>query len=246
MDNGKIDINKIINEYKNEPLENRLPKTKICQKDYDSNHRDQGCNAEIPYSAIICPNCGKKFKRVAFWNRLSHENSVERDAPRIHFNIALNNCNSNNWVMVREYALLDVQGQYIDKEPEYLKYRFDVEKDNFDILQVTEVKRFARRIKLLLRESDFLDKHKKDIVLINQKIDTTSPMGRVFFQIMAVLAELESYETSYRIKRGITLRAKKLKPLGNNAPFGWVWECLDNLDKEELLDMGYSMESING
>ncbi|MFC1483345.1 recombinase family protein [Candidatus Margulisiibacteriota bacterium] len=233
----ELNIDELIKKYKNQPLSKRLPETKICQS--LSQDKERGCGATIPYIEKECFKCGKKFKKVAFWNRLSHESSVKRDAPMSHFQLALNYCNMNNWIIVKEYSLLEVQGKYIREEQEYLKYRYDVENNNFDIFLITELKRFARKVNILLEEAEFLNKCKVDLVAVNQKIDTTSPYGKFFFVLVAALAELESDEASYRVKRNVPRRAKLLRVLGNKAPFGWDWKKISDYNKEHLLNMGY-------
>ena len=232
----KVNVRKLIGEYKRQSLSDRLPKTLICG----------GCSKEVEYGLIACPGCGKRFRRVGFWNRISHEESVERDAPQSHFKLALDYCKFNNWVIVKEYPLLEVQGKYIRDEVEYHKYRYDVESHNIDILLLTELKRLARKTSILIEEADYMRKLGVDIVAINQKIDTTSAYGKFFYVLMAALAELESDETSYRIKRNVPNRARSLKVLGNNAAYGWNWIELSKLDKGKLLKMGYSKEIIDG
>jgi DNA invertase Pin-like site-specific DNA recombinase len=232
----KISVRKLIGEYKRQLLLDRLPKFLTCGT----------CGREIAYGLIICPNCGKHFMRVGFWNRISHEESVERDAPQSHFKLALDYCNFNNWVIVKEYPLLEVQGKYIRDEVEYHKYRYDVESHSIDILLLTELKRLARKTSILIEEADYMRKLGVDIVAINQKIDTTSAYGKFFYVLMAALAELESDETSYRIKRNVPNRAKALKVLGNKAAYGWDWVELSKFNKDELLKLGYSKDIING
>ncbi|MDD4178530.1 MAG: recombinase family protein [Candidatus Margulisbacteria bacterium] len=232
----KVDVKKLISEYKRQSLSDRLPKKLTCGV----------CGKEFDYGQVECPGCGKRFKRVGFWNRISHEESVERDAPQSHFKLASDYCKFNNWVIVKEYPLLEVQGKYIRDEAEYHKYRYDVENHNIDILLLTELKRLARKTSILIEEADYMRKLGVDIVAINQKIDTTSAYGKFFYVLMAALAELESDETSYRIKRNVPNRARSLKVLGNKAAYGWDWVELNKYNKDDLLTLGYSKEIIDG
>jgi len=87
-----------------------------------------------------------------------------------------------------------------------------------DIIVVYKIDRIARSLKGLIEIIELLNSKNVDLVSLDShdKVDTTSPMGKAFFQITGVFAELERSIINARTKAGIE-RAKE-----NGIKFGRV------------------------
>lgn len=74
-----------------------------------------------------------------------------------------------------------------------------------DIVMVYKIDRIARSLKGLIEIIELLNAKKVDLVSLDSgdKVDTTSPMGKAFFQIAGVFAELERSMINSRTKAGI-------------------------------------------
>lgn len=74
-----------------------------------------------------------------------------------------------------------------------------------DIVVVYKIDRIARSLKGLIEIVEALHTKKVDLVSLDSgdKVDTTSPMGKAFFQIAGVFAELERGMINTRTKAGI-------------------------------------------
>lgn len=74
-----------------------------------------------------------------------------------------------------------------------------------DIIVVYKIDRIARSLKGLIEIIELLDSKSVDLVSLDSgdKVDTTSPMGKAFFQIAGVFAELERGMINARTKAGI-------------------------------------------
>lgn len=74
-----------------------------------------------------------------------------------------------------------------------------------DIVVVYKIDRIARSLKGLIEIIELLKDKKVDLVSLDSgdKVDTTSPMGKAFFQIAGVFAELERGMINARTKAGI-------------------------------------------
>lgn len=166
---------------------------------------------------------GNQRKRVAFWNRMSDEKSVENESHINHRMRAEAFCQAHGWDMVKEYTLLEVPGSKVREHPAYREYRKDVREGRIDALLVTTLKRFARKVKILIEEIEFLRGHEVDFISMGESIDTTTPYGKLIFVIISGLAELESDEVSERIKASIKPRAMRGLPLSGQTPFGYRW-----------------------
>ena len=80
----------------------------------------------------------------------------------------------------------------------------DVRKN--DIVVVYKIDRIARSLKGLIDIIEILNTKKVNLISLDSgdKVDTTSPMGKAFFQIAGVFAELERSMINARTKAGIS------------------------------------------
>jgi len=74
-----------------------------------------------------------------------------------------------------------------------------------DVVLVYKIDRIARSLKGLIEIVELLKDKKVDLVSLDygDRVDTTSPMGKAFFQIAGVFAELERSMINARTKAGI-------------------------------------------
>ncbi len=85
-----------------------------------------------------------------------------------------------------------------------------------DIVVVYKIDRIARSLKGLIEIIELLNSKNVDLVSLDSgdRVDTTSPMGKAFFQIAGVFAELERGMINARTKAGI------IKAKANGIKFG--------------------------
>lgn len=74
-----------------------------------------------------------------------------------------------------------------------------------DIIVVYKIDRIARSLKGLIEIIELLNSKNVNLISLDSgdKVDTTSPMGKAFFQIAGVFAELERGMINSRTKAGI-------------------------------------------
>ncbi|MBX9599057.1 MAG: recombinase family protein [Burkholderiales bacterium] len=74
-----------------------------------------------------------------------------------------------------------------------------------DVVVVYKIDRIARSLKGLIEIIELFNSKSVDLISLDSgdKVDTTSPMGRAFFQIAGVFAELERGMINARTKAGI-------------------------------------------
>lgn len=102
-----------------------------------------------------------------------------------------------------------------------------------DIVVVYKIDRIARSLKGLIEIIELLNAKNVDLISLDSgdKVDTTSPMGKAFFQIAGVFAELERSMINSRTKAGIE------KAKVNGVKFGRKTgsKNKDTLDKLEKI-----------
>ena len=83
-----------------------------------------------------------------------------------------------------------------------------------DVFVVTKLDRLARSVADLSNISKVLQEKKVDLVVLDQAIDTTSPMGRLVFHMLGTIGEFERELVRERAHEG------RLKAIANGVRFG--------------------------
>ena len=102
------------------------------------------------------------------------------------------------------------------------------------MLLVWKLDRLSRSLKDLISTLDELGHLGIDFISYDNKIDTSSPAGKLVFQIIGAVAEFERDIISERVKAGLRNARRKGKRLGRPPVSPMVIEKAKKLRKEGL------------
>lgn len=120
-----------------------------------------------------------------------------------------------------EYEDKGLSGYYSDR-PDFQRMLHDIEMDKIRAIVCYKLDRIGRKTSDLLRLLDFLEKHKVDLLICSNNINTASGVSKIFIQIFAVVAEFERDTLTERITDNMMELAKDGRWLGGNTPTGFT------------------------
>jgi len=107
-----------------------------------------------------------------------------------------------------------------------------------DQLVVTKLDRLGRSLEHLIALSNQLQEHQVDLVVLDQGIDTSTAIGRMFFQILGSIAEFEHALMSERTMDGLAAARARGRTGGQKPKLGPRQVTLARAMYEEVRDDG--------
>jgi DNA invertase Pin-like site-specific DNA recombinase len=174
-------------------------------------------------------------KRAALYMRISTRNHGQTTETQA---VALREyATHRGFTIIEEYRDEGISGAK-DRRPALDRLMTDARHRRFDAVLVARFDRFARSTKHLVLALEEFSSLGIDFISLNESIDTSSPMGRMVFTVIAAVAELERSIIRERVQAGVDRAKRQGKRFGRPAVI---------VDRHRVVEMkaaGQSIKSI--
>ena len=152
-----------------------------------------------------------KTKRAAIYLRVSTSGQTVENQRRELEQVA----ERRGWSVVEVYQDEGISGaKGRDKRPGFDRMLKDVSRRKFDVVMAWAIDRLGRSLIDLLDTIAHLQAVGADLYLDQQNIDTTTPAGKLLFQITGAFAEFERSMIRQRVNAGLARARAQGKRLG--------------------------------
>ncbi len=121
---------------------------------------------------------------------------------------------------IEEYQDKGYSGKNILR-PDFARLMADVECGKISKIVVYKLDRISRNLLDFMSMYEIFNEHKIEFCSVNDKFDTTTPMGRGMLKIAMVFAEMERESIQLRVKDNYYERIKDGRWAGGPAPYGF-------------------------
>src|SRR5215475_5304240 len=150
-------------------------------------------------------------KRAALYVRVSTDHQSVENQIRDLRHVA----RRRGWEVVETYKDAGVSGAKArDQRPGLDALLKDASRGKFDVVLCWAIDRLGRSLIDLLGTIQHLEACKVDLYLDQQSIDTTTPMGKLVFQVTGAFAEFERSMIRQRVRAGLRRAVAQGRVLG--------------------------------
>lgn len=145
------------------------------------------------------------------------------------------------WQLQKIYIDAGISAKKGSHRPAFEQLMKDAGNKQFDVVVVDKIDRFYRHLSGLLTSLDMLNGYGVSFASVQEKLDFTSPWGKLMLTVLGMLAEIYIDNLRQETRKGKIQRARKGLWLGG-IPFGYCSgqcsNCNDQNGKDYCLNYG--------
>ena len=132
-----------------------------------------------------------------------------------------------------------ISGQNIKGRPDALQLMSLIRGKKISSVVVYKLDRLSRSLRDLIEIADLLKKKRVALHSVTEKLDSSTPHGKFFFNITGSLAELERETISDRVKSGMAEKKAQGGRITRHAPYGYQFtpdgKLIENLQEQRIV-----------
>ncbi len=150
-------------------------------------------------------------KKVAVYGRVSTDQQQVENQLQVLREVA----EKNDWEIVMEYVDNGISGaKGRDKRPQFDALIKDAVRRKFDLIMCWDISRLGRSLQHLVEFLSDIQSKDVDLYIHQQGLDTSTPTGKMMFQMVGIFGEWERNCISERVRAGLERAQREGKKLG--------------------------------
>ena len=151
------------------------------------------------------------MERVVIYSRVSTKEQDTENQVRLLKEIV----ERNGWLLIDEYVDHGISGSKgRDKRPQFDRLIKDMIRRKFDKILVWDVSRLGRSLQHLVEFLNEVNSINCNLYIHQSGLDTSTPAGKMMFQMIGVFSEFEREMISERVKLGLEKVKSQGRKLG--------------------------------
>lgn len=165
--------------------------------------------------------------KAVIYTRVSSSNQAEEGySLEAQHNESIKYIESENMELTKVYTDPGVSAKSLER-PGVQEMIRDLKAGKFQVIIIHKLDRLTRNISDLYELVEMVIKHDVKLISLSEKIDTSTPMGRMFIYMLGILAQMFRENLSQEIIKGQSMRASKGLRVSPSRPYGY--DLGDNL-----------------
>lgn len=160
--------------------------------------------------------------RAVGYRRVSMREQVDGFSLDAQENNIRKYASDRGWQLVQLYTDAGISAKKDSKRPQLAQLILDSQAGRFDVVIVDKIDRFYRHLSGLLNALDRLNEHGVSFVSVQERLDFTTPWGKLTLTMLGMLAEIYIDNLRQETRKGKQQRAREGLWNGN-IPFGY-WQ----------------------
>lgn len=152
-------------------------------------------------------------------------------------------CKNEGWELLKIFDDKGISGALLEERIGLKAMLRFIKEQKVNYLVIYKLSRLSRKIVDVVTIADFLEKNSTYLISIEDKIDTSSPIGRYFLVFASIFADMERENLIVQVKGGMSQKARQGEWNGGKPPFGY--DLIDkklviNKEKAEIIKLIFS------
>lgn len=182
--------------------------------------------------------------KAVIYTRVSSANQADEGySLEAQHNESIKYIESEGMELTKVYTDPGVSAKSLDR-PGVQEMIRDLKAGKFQAIIIHKLDRLTRNISDLYELVEMVIKHDVKLISLSEKIDTSTPMGRMFIYMLGILAQMFRENLSQEIVKGQSIRASKGLRVSPSRPYGY--DLGDNLTMTVNDEEAHTVRQIFG